>query len=80
MRPTAERQRSRWVSQHQRDGLLELYLLVCRPLARLAIVSSRTPASYANVTLGQTCVNENKAYVAYENGVGSFAQIISRDK
>ncbi len=80
MRTPGQWQGPGWISQYQRDCLPQLCLLVRTWADRVQIASLTTSRSYANVTLGQTCINENKAYVAYSNGAGAFAQVISRDK
>lgn len=36
--------------------------------------------SWANVTLGQTCVYENTPYTAYTDSGSEYAFVVSRDK
>lgn len=36
--------------------------------------------SWANVSVGQTCVNDNTRYTAYQDNGNAYAFIVSRDK
>ena len=76
MPTTAGLQTMGWILKRQRIYMFELYLLVCPSRSE----KGDTDQSWANATVGQTCVNDNTRYTAYQDNGSPYAFVVSRDK
>lgn len=60
--------------------LASMFFFLYAPSFKIPVLGLMSFWSYANVTVGQTCVNDNTVYTAYKDDGSAYAFIVSRDK